>query len=99
MVYLNERTSTINTAQVLTQSGAQTWYYMSRNGTPHGMVYDQVGGFIYEINQVPGQSGNSEQGDHFFSRPSKNLKQLIMSRYKWSPSHGKSWSGTAEFPH
>lgn len=42
---------------VAQQGGPQTWYYMSRDvGDPHGMVYDPIGGFIYEVNQVPGQS-------------------------------------------
>ena len=72
---------------------------MSRNGTPHGMVYDPVGGFIYEINQVPGQSKWEQiEGLILNSFPSNNVKANISVAYQYergTPEWDDLWAREA----
>ncbi|MFN9501710.1 MAG: RHS repeat-associated core domain-containing protein, partial [Chryseotalea sp.] len=77
----------------LTQAGAQTWYYMRRDiGDPHGMVYDPIGGFIYEVNQVPSQSKWEQiEGLIINSVPSNNVKVNISVAYQYKRGSAE-WS-------
>jgi hypothetical protein len=78
----------------------QTWYYMSRDGSPHGMVYDPVGRYIYEINQVPGQSKLEQlEGLILNSFPSNNVKANISVAYQYkqgSPEWSRLWAREIE---
>jgi len=61
---------------------------MSRNGKPHGMVYDPVGKVIYEINQVPSQSiWEQLEGLIINSFPSNNFKVNISVAYQYRQSN------------
>jgi RHS repeat-associated protein len=81
-----------------TQGGPQTWYYMSRNGAPHGMVYDPVGKVIYEVNGVPGQDSWYEQLERLIinSAPSNNVKAKISVAYQYRQSNDAEWSSLWE---
>ncbi|MEQ9405821.1 MAG: DUF6443 domain-containing protein, partial [Cyclobacteriaceae bacterium] len=68
------------------QANGETWYYMSRDdGSPHGMVYDPTGGFIYEVNGVPGQDAWYQQLERLIinSVPSNNTKAKISVAYQY----------------
>jgi hypothetical protein len=75
------------------QADPQTWYYMSRDiGAPHGMVYDPIGGYIYEINQVPGQSLLEQlEGLIINSMPSNNVKVNVSVAYQYKRGSAE-WS-------
>jgi hypothetical protein len=57
------------------------------------MVFDPVGGFIYEINGVPRQSVWEQiEGLIINSVPSNNVKVNISVAYKYSRSNDAEWS-------
>jgi len=66
---------------------------MSREGTPHGTVYDPVGGFIYEVNQVPGQSVWGQIERLIINSFSPNFVQAKVSvAYQYSRDDKKAWN-------
>jgi len=75
-----------------TQADPQTWYYMSREGSPHGMVFDATGRYIYEINQVSDQSVWEQlEGLIINSFPSNNVKANISVAYQYKQGSA-DWS-------
>lgn len=62
---------------------------------PHGMVYDPIGGFIYEINELSGQGGWEKfEGLIINSFPTNNVKANISVAYEYkdgSPEWSSLW--------
>ena len=65
---------------------------MSREGSPHGMVFDATGRYIYEINQVSDQSVWEQlEGLIINSFPSNNVKANISVAYQYKQGSA-DWS-------